>query len=103
MIDVDRNLLPTKEDIQFYNQHGWFVSKVILSPGEIEAASNGLERIYTGQRDNEPPLQLAKYLHWSQDSPDGLRLNDFVMVRQADIRDYTDPVICPVFWRSEDA
>lgn len=52
-------LLPTEEDIAFYRENGYYISKKILSDELIDAAIEGSEDIYQGKYD-------ATY-EWSND------------------------------------
>jgi len=87
LTDDQRDLLPAPEDVDFYEQHGWWVSPRIFSEEEIDEAVRGVERHYAGERDWEPPTQIASYLNWSPDSGDDrLRLNNYIALQQRGIR-----------------
>ncbi len=44
-------LLPTDEDVAFYNEHGWYLSKKLLTDDETDELVNASERYYAGERD----------------------------------------------------
>ena len=50
-----RTSMPSAEDIAFYRENGYYVSKKILSDELIDAAVEGAERIYRGEYDERFP------------------------------------------------
>lgn len=44
-------LLPSAEDVAFYEEHGWYISKKVLPDEIIDEAIKGSERYYRGERD----------------------------------------------------
>lgn len=72
-------LLPTEEDIVFYEEHGWWVSPPLLSEDEIEDARFGLERYYNGERDAVLLVELGT--DWNPSLGDVLRQNDYVSLQ----------------------
>ena len=80
-------LLPTAQDVEFYAEHGWWLSPRIFSEEEIAEALRGVERQYAGERDWDPPGTLASYLDWSPEkADDGLRMNNYIALQQRGIR-----------------
>lgn len=76
--------LPTDEEVGFYEEHGWYISKPVLSDAIIETARRGAERFYRGERDGD--LAATHGFHdW--DPADGglLRNNEFVSLRNREI------------------
>ena len=49
-------LLPTEEDIAFYEEHGWYISKKVIADEVIEEAIAGSQRYYRGERDMQLPV-----------------------------------------------
>ena len=43
-----RELLPSDEDVAFYREHGWYISKKIVPDGLIDEAKYGSERHFAG-------------------------------------------------------
>lgn len=39
-------LLPSDEDVAFYQQHGWYLSKKLLTDDETDELVNASERYY---------------------------------------------------------
>lgn len=69
-------LLPSEEDISFFRQHGYYLSKKILSAGDIDAAIESSERFYRGEvRSCSLPLSDRSYP--KGDFGEKLRKHDF--------------------------
>ncbi len=74
------DLLPTPEEIKRYRQCGYYISKKIFSPEELDAAIAASERYYEGLQGREIALPNGRTysLAWHPgDGPDRLRKNDF--------------------------
>ena len=69
------NLLPSDEDIAFYQDNGYYISKKIFSDEEIDAALRGSERFYAGDVD-EPDIELPDSFRPGGDY-EGLRKHDY--------------------------
>jgi hypothetical protein len=42
-------LLPTEEDVAFYEEHGWYISKKVIPDEMIEEGILGCEKFYRGR------------------------------------------------------
>lgn len=85
-LDSDqRELLPSDLDIEFYRQHGWYISKPIFSEAEIDLAKQGIERFYQGDRDSQLPVTLPDFEDWTPNQGNGLRINEFLVQRNRQI------------------
>jgi hypothetical protein len=80
-----RACLPSDEDVAFYQEHGWYISKVLFTEEELDDALYGVERHYAGERD--APLLITGYLNWTAEDGDVLRLNDYVSLQNDQLRD----------------
>ncbi|HEX3983954.1 MAG TPA: phytanoyl-CoA dioxygenase family protein [Acidisoma sp.] len=69
-------LLPTDEDVQFYREHGYYLSKEIFTDEEIGQALAGSERYYAGEVDEPVPVQLKNWRPKTPPGP-GLRKGDY--------------------------
>ena len=78
-------LLPSEEDLAFYDDHGWWISPPLLSDEEIENAIYGAERYYAGERDS--PLLVETGRDWTEADGDILRQNDYVSLQIDEIRE----------------
>jgi ectoine hydroxylase-related dioxygenase (phytanoyl-CoA dioxygenase family) len=61
LTDEQRSLLPTEADVRFYREHGYYISRKILSDDEIDRALEAGQRLYRGERD-VPDSSLPEYL-----------------------------------------
>ena len=75
-----RALLPSDEDVAFYREHGWYISKKILPDELIEEARYGSERHFAGDRDMPMP-KIAPYADWKPGDGDGLRNSEFASLQ----------------------
>lgn len=79
-------LLPTEEDVTFYEEHGWYISKKILPDEVIDEASQGSERFYNGERDMTLPIDTG-FSNWKpEDGYDVVRNNEFVSLQHRQLR-----------------
>jgi ectoine hydroxylase-related dioxygenase (phytanoyl-CoA dioxygenase family) len=87
-------LLPTEEDIIFYEAHGWYISKKVLTDEMFEEAIQGTERFYSGERDGTVPI-ASGYSNWRpEDGYDIVRNNEFVSLQNKEIRNFIlQPII----------
>jgi hypothetical protein len=79
LTDEQRALLPTDEEVAFYREHGWHISKKILPDELIDAAVRGADRFYAGERDRDLPLPFPR--GWTPDKGEVLRKNDYSSLR----------------------
>jgi ectoine hydroxylase-related dioxygenase (phytanoyl-CoA dioxygenase family) len=77
-------LLPSEEDVRFYEEHGWWVSPPILTAEEIDDAAFGVERYYAGERDT--PLLMEAGTDWRPERGNILRQNDYVSLQVEELR-----------------
>lgn len=79
-------LLPTEDDIAFYEEHGWYISKKVLSDEIIEEAIRGSERFYRGERDGILPVNTG-FSNWKpEDGYDVVRNNEFVSLQNRELK-----------------
>jgi len=69
-------LLPSDEDIALYQERGYYLSPVILSDQQIDAAVAGSERFYAGEVIDPGNEALGRYRPTGV-VPEGLRKNDY--------------------------
>ena len=77
-------LLPTEEDVRFYEEHGWWISPPILTEEELDEANFGVERYYAGERDTS--LLMEAGTDWRPERGDILRQNDYVSLQVEELR-----------------
>lgn len=79
-------LLPTEEDIAFYQEHGWYISPKVLTHEIIDQAIAGSQRFYRGERDRVLPKGIG-YSDWKpEDGYDVVRNNEFVSLQNHELR-----------------
>jgi len=80
-------LLPSAGDVEFYEDHGWWISPKIFSDEQMDRALEGAERYYVGHRDGELPARIKRYLGWDPDEADHrLTKDDYIVQQSASIR-----------------
>ncbi|PSB01890.1 phytanoyl-CoA dioxygenase family protein [Merismopedia glauca] len=93
MLAVNQNLseaqlalLPTEEDVAFYEEHGWYISPKIIADEAIAEATVATERYHRGERDR--PLSVSTgYSDWKpEDGYDVVRNNEFVSLQSEGLR-----------------
>jgi ectoine hydroxylase-related dioxygenase (phytanoyl-CoA dioxygenase family) len=79
-------LLPTDEDVAFYEEHGWYISQKVLAEEIIDEAIKGSERYYRGERDTLLPISSG-YSDWQpKDGYSVIRNNEFVSLQNQQLR-----------------
>lgn len=74
----DEELLPTPEDVDFYAEHGWYLSKKLLDDDEVDRLAAASERFYSGHRDRALPRHPPKLSYWTPDKGAVQRHNDYI-------------------------
>lgn len=78
LTDEEKALLPSDEDVQFYAEHGWYLSGKLFSDDEIDALVAASDDYYDGARDRLLPTRPAKLAYWQPEHGDVQRHNDYV-------------------------
>jgi ectoine hydroxylase-related dioxygenase (phytanoyl-CoA dioxygenase family) len=75
-------LLPGEGDVAFYEEHGFWVSPVIVPDAVLDRALRGSERFYAGERDAPfPGPPGAAEEGWKPEHGDVLRKNDYASLQ----------------------
>jgi len=74
----ERSLLPTDADIDFYAEHGWYLSQKLLTDDEVDGLVAASERYYAGERDRRLPLRPPNLAYWEPSDGAVQRHNDYV-------------------------
>lgn len=69
-------LLPTIEDVRFFQEHGWFITPKILSDSLIDRIYRASEEIYEGKKDAELPA--AGCSNWQVGDRVAVRNNEYI-------------------------
>ena len=78
LTEAERSLLPSDSDIEFYAEHGWYLSKKLLTDAEVDELVAASERYYGGERDRTLPLRPPRLAYWDPSKGDVQRHNDYV-------------------------
>jgi hypothetical protein len=78
LTEEERSLLPSTDDVEFYAEHGWYLSKKLFTDGEVDELVAASERYYAGERDRRLPLRPPKLAYWDPSKGDVQRHNDYV-------------------------
>lgn len=77
--DEERALLPTDSDVQWYADHGWFLTKKLFTDDEVDAIVAETERFYGGRKDRGLPLSPPNLAYWTPEKGTVQRHNDYIM------------------------
>lgn len=82
--DEELELLPTEEDVAFYEEHGWYISKKIIPDAIIDMAIAGSKKFYRGERDGTLPVKTG-YSDWKPEDGNIVRNNEFVSLQKKEL------------------
>lgn len=86
-------LLPSEEDVRFYEEHGWYISPVIVPEAAIDLAIAGSQAFYRGEKDATLDF-TSGYSNWLPTDGDIIRNNEFVSLQKQELKQLaTQPVI----------
>jgi ectoine hydroxylase-related dioxygenase (phytanoyl-CoA dioxygenase family) len=74
----ERSLLPTDADVEFYAEHGWYLSQKLLTDDEVDRLVAASERYYAGERDRRLSARPPNLAYWEPSHGDVQRHNDYV-------------------------
>jgi phytanoyl-CoA dioxygenase PhyH len=78
LTEAEASLLPTDEDVAWYAEHGWYLSKKLLSDEEIATLVSASERFYGGHRDRVLPHHPPTLAYWEPSRGEVQRHNDYI-------------------------
>lgn len=78
LTEEERSLLPSDSDVEFYADHGWYLSNKLLTDSEVDELVAASDRYYAGERDRRLPLRPPKLAYWDPSMGDRQRHNDYV-------------------------
>lgn len=78
-------LLPTEEDVAFYEEHGWYISKKVIPDQMIDRAILATQRYHKGERDTPLPYSTG-YSNWQPGDDESIRNNEFVSLQNKELR-----------------
>jgi ectoine hydroxylase-related dioxygenase (phytanoyl-CoA dioxygenase family) len=74
----ERSLLPTDADVEFYAEHGWYLSQKLFTDDEVDGLVAASERYYAGERDRRLPVRPPNLAYWEPSDGAVQRHNDYV-------------------------
>jgi hypothetical protein len=78
LTEQERSLLPSDSDVEFYAEHGWYLSQKLFTDDEVDGFVEQSERYYAGERDRELPARPPHLAYWEPSNGDVQRHNDYV-------------------------
>lgn len=96
MIVLDEDLLPLEQDVQFYEENGWYISKPILEAEVLERTREALSDHQAGRRDQMLPegIQCGD---WFEGDGDGVRNNEFCSLQTVRMRELAwNPMVAAI-------
>jgi hypothetical protein len=78
LTEQDLALLPSDEDVAFFAEHGWYLSKKLFTDTEVDDLLSATERYYAGERDRALPVRPPRLAYWEPSHGDVQRHNDYV-------------------------
>ncbi|MFI0980557.1 phytanoyl-CoA dioxygenase family protein [Streptomyces sp. NPDC021093] len=78
LTDEERELLPSDDDVAFYAEHGWYLSKKLFTDEETALLRSASEEFYGGRRDRALPKRPARLAYWTPEKGEVQRHNDYI-------------------------
>jgi len=78
LTDEEYTLLPSADDVAFYAEHGWYLSKKLFTDGEVDELVAMSLRYYACERDRTLPVRPPKLAYWEPSQGDVQRHNDYI-------------------------
>jgi ectoine hydroxylase-related dioxygenase (phytanoyl-CoA dioxygenase family) len=90
----ERELLPTEQDVAHFEQHGWYLTRKLLTDAEADELTEASERFYAGERSRTLPRRPPRLAYWRAGDGPVQRHNDYIHVESDPIaRILRKPVI----------
>lgn len=78
LTDEERELLPTDEEVEFYAEHGWYLTKKLFTDEEVDELVAATDRFYGGDRDRTLPTRPPRLAYWQPEHGDVQRHHDYI-------------------------
>lgn len=103
LTDDEMALLPTDEEVAHYAEHGYYLTRKLLTDDEVDLLVDASERFYAGARDRTLPMRPPRLAYW-EPGKDVQRHNDYIHYESDEIaRILRKPVIGAVAARLAEA
>ena len=74
-------LLPTQKDVDFYQEHGWFITKQVIPSEIIDRIYHVSQEFYAGIKDNNLPFTDG-YGNWQKGDGGTVRNNEHISLQK---------------------
>jgi hypothetical protein len=71
-------LLPDDDEVAHYAEHGWYLSKKLLTDDEVDELAAAADRYYAGERSRTLPVRPPRLAAWQPSDGPVQRHNDYV-------------------------
>jgi hypothetical protein len=78
LTEREQELLPSDEDVAFFAEHGWYLSKKLFTDDEVDELLSATDRYYAGERDRTLPTRPPRLAYWEPSKGNVQRHNDYV-------------------------
>ncbi|MGW3851975.1 phytanoyl-CoA dioxygenase family protein [Streptomyces fagopyri] len=85
LTEEEIELLPSDSDVEFYAEHGWYLSKKLFTDEEVERLEAASEAFYAGRVDRPLPGRPPRLAYWKPENGPVQRHNDYIHYESADI------------------
>jgi hypothetical protein len=80
-VDTLNSSILNASEVEFYQEHGWLLTRPVLSESLLETARLGLEQHWTGHRDRVLPEAGKQFADWMPGTGDGTRNNEYLSLQ----------------------
>ena len=85
LTNLQQQLLPTRDEIEFFHEHGWLITKQVLPESLIDRIFAATEEFYSGVKDAELPI--AGCSNWQQGDNTAVRNNEYISFQKKAFRE----------------
>ncbi|WP_329493061.1 phytanoyl-CoA dioxygenase family protein [Kitasatospora herbaricolor] len=78
LTDEELALLPDADDVAFYVEHGWYLTKKLFTDEEVDRLAAASEDYYAGERSRTLPVRPPRLAAWQPSDGPVQRHNDYV-------------------------
>jgi ectoine hydroxylase-related dioxygenase (phytanoyl-CoA dioxygenase family) len=78
LTEEERELLPTDDEVRGYAEHGWYLTRKLLTDAEVDELVAASEAFYAGHRDRTLPLRPPRLAYWEPVHGTVQRHNDYI-------------------------
>ena len=78
LTDDELALLPDDDDVAFYAEHGWYLTKKLFTDDEVDRLADAADRYYAGERSRTLPVRPPRLAAWQPSDGPVQRHNDYV-------------------------